>query len=124
MAMNESQGIRTHCIDTSALVKLYLKEPESERVRRYLDKHGVLSVTAITFAETLGVLKSKWKRNKICQEEYLAASEELVVSVFGETIQIDESVSLTDRQTFNDAEAFCKKHELDLADALQLVAMK
>ncbi|MCC6714024.1 MAG: hypothetical protein IT496_02245 [Gammaproteobacteria bacterium] len=44
--------------------------------------------------------------------------------VFEETIQIDDSVSLTDRSTFNEAETYCKRYSLDIADALQLVALK
>ena len=122
--MNEMNGVRVHCIDTSALVKLFVKEPESERVIAYLGQHGVLSVTAITFSEVLGVLKSKWHREELTQEKYLAASEELAVSVSGGSIQIDDSVSLTERKTFDKAEMLCKKYTLDLADALQLVAMK
>ena len=119
-----SQAVKTRIVDTSALVKYFVEEPESKALRRYLDQHGVLSVTSITFAETLGVLKSKWLHKKLTQEEYLAASEDLAASVAGQKIQIDESVSLTDHVTFDKAESFCKRYDLDLADALQLVALK
>lgn len=122
--MSESRTIRTHCIDTSALVKFFVSEEGSVNVRTYLGEQGVVAVTAITLAETLGVLKMKWLRAELTQEQYLAASEELVVSVHNEAIQIDDSVSISAAETFASAESMCKKYQLDLADALQLVAMK
>lgn len=122
--MSESHTIRTHFIDTSALVKFFVYEEGSVNVRTYLGEQGVVAVTAITLAETLGVLKMKWLRAELNQEEYLAASEELIVSVHNETIQIDDSVSISTAETFASAESLCKKYQLDLADALQLVVMK
>ena len=115
--------IRTHYMDTSAIIKLLVQEDGSDKIRNYFSEHSIFSTTSICFAETLGVLKLKYLRKLISQEEYLSASEELMAHLRGTTLQI-EDVGISDRQIFNDVEALSKKYNLDISDCYQLVTLR
>jgi predicted nucleic acid-binding protein len=138
--------IRTHLLDSSALVKLLVKEDKSDLIRSYFDTHSVFWTTSFCFAETLGVLKRKWltKSQKtsgqsgsqgllaclrtkahggsISQDQYLSASEELAALVRNESISIEE-VQFTQRSVFDQAEDLAKKYGIDLVDSFQLVTL-
>jgi len=118
------ETIKTHLLDTSALVKLVVDEEGSENVRKYFAEKSVFWTTSLCFAEALGVLKVKhYYRKEITQEVYLAGSEELVAHLRNGSISIEE-VDITQISTFNEVEKISKLHSLDLADAFQIVTLK
>ena len=115
--------IRTHYLDTSVIVKLLVDEDGSTAVRAYLGGHAVNFTTSLCFAETLGVLKAKHVHNRISQEQYLAASEEIMARLRDQTLNI-EDIALTERAVFEEVESLAQKHTLDLADAYQLLTIR
>jgi predicted nucleic acid-binding protein len=115
--------IRTHYLDASAIVKLLVDEDGSAVLRAYFGQHSVFSITSICFAETLGVLKAKFLRKQIDREKYLAACEELMAHLRGETLVIDD-VGISGRSTFDQVEKLAEKYSLDISDAYQLVTLR
>ena len=119
------ETIRTHLLDASALVKLFLSEDGSETLRGYFYSRSVFWTTSLCFAEVLGVLKRKYlsKKEDLTKEEYLAASEDMVAHIRGGTISIEE-VDITQLAIFNEVEKIVEKYPIDLADAFQIVTLK
>jgi predicted nucleic acid-binding protein len=118
------ETIRTHLLDTSALVKLFVDEDGSERIRKYFDAKSVFWTTSLCFAEALGVLKvMRFYRKQITQEQYLSASEELVAHLRDRSISIEE-VDITQISIFNEVEKISQLYSIDLADAFQIITMK
>lgn len=115
--------IRTHYLDTSAIIKLLIDEDGSSTVRTYLAPHATRFTTSLCFAETLGVLKAKYVHHHISHEEYLAACEELMGEVRCQTLVI-EDVPVTERDVFDEVEGLAKRHSLDLSDACQLLTLR
>ena len=115
-------AIRTHYLDTSALVKLFIDEAGTDVLKVYFDNHSVFHTTSLCFAEALGVLKSKNSRKHISNEVYLSASEDLCISAFGHDIQIDE-ISITEPKAFRKSESLSKKYGIDLIDCFQIYTL-
>ncbi|MCF6226287.1 MAG: type II toxin-antitoxin system VapC family toxin [Xanthomonadales bacterium] len=118
-------AIRTHLFDASALVKLFLNEDGSEKVKKYFNSHSVFWTTSLCFGEVLGVFKRKFISNKedFTKEQYLFASEGLVAYIRNGSISIEE-VDITKLEVFNEVEKIVEKYSIDLADAFQIVALK
>lgn len=115
--------IRTHYLDTSAIVKLLVQEDGSATVRAYLERHATLATTSVCFAETLGVLKLKYLRKLLSEELYFAACDELMAHLRNQTLELDD-VGIAEWKTFREVEQIAKKHSLDIADAYQLVTLR
>jgi predicted nucleic acid-binding protein len=116
-------SIRTHYLDASAIVKLLIAEQGSTILRAYVGQHSVLYATYICFAETLGVLKAKFLRQQLDQEQYLSACEELVAHLRHHTLEIDD-VGISQGQVFDEVERLAQKYSLDISDAYQLVTLR
>lgn len=123
--IKEMGWIRTHYLDTSALVKLFVDEKGSESVRCYFNKQTVFYTTSLCFAETLGVLKTKYRHKHITQQKYLHACSTLMAYVAGERekIAIDD-FEIANRETYLEVEELAKKYKLDISDAFQIVTLK
>lgn len=115
--------IRTHYLDASAIVKLLVNEQGSEDVRKYFDKYSNFCTTSIYFAETLGVLKKKYLREDIMQQDYLGACNLLMAQISGESIGIDD-IEIANRQTYLEVEKLAQKYNLDISDSFQIVTLK
>jgi predicted nucleic acid-binding protein len=115
--------IRTHYLDASALVKLFIDEIGSAAVRSYLEPHATRITTALCFAETLGVLKAKHVHKHLTMEEYLSACEDMMGCLRGQTLTI-EDIGITERVVFDEVERLAKAHALDLSDACQLLTLR
>ena len=116
--------IKTHFLDTSAILKLVVDEDGCQRVRDYFSENSVFWTTSFCFFETLGVLKAMcFYRKNINQTKYLIASEEMVSLFRNESISIEE-VNIQEYLIFNETEHISKKYSLDIADAFQIVTLK
>lgn len=115
-------GIRTHYLDASAIVKLLVDEEGSDSLRAYCGVHSNFYATSVCFVETLGVLKAKARRQQLTQEEYLAACEDLIARLRDGTLEI-EDIGISQRQVFDEVEQLAKKQSLDISDAYQLVTL-
>jgi predicted nucleic acid-binding protein len=120
----EQKWIRVYYLDASALVKILIKEEGSEKVLQYFPSLDSFSTTSLCFAETLGVLKTKYfYRKEITKKEYLNASTELMGYVQENLLHIDE-VNITHNEIFEDVENIIYKYNLDVSDAFQIVTIK
>jgi predicted nucleic acid-binding protein len=122
-------AVRANCLDASALVKLYVAEPDSAAVRTYLEGEATWYSTPVCFFEALGVLKRK--RNlpeghpqKIGEEEYHHAGFAMVADFAARSKKLPD-LDMTDPRIFTAAQQMCKKYPmLDFADAFQILSVK
>ncbi len=116
--------IRTHYLDASAIVKLFVNEENSDILREYYYSHSVYSTTSLCFVEAIGVLKAKWLyRKEITHDEYLDAMNDLMASFSHESIMIDE-IKIKDRAVFKEVERLSELYALDISDAFQIYTLK
>jgi predicted nucleic acid-binding protein len=114
--------IRTHYLDASAIVKLFVTEAGSKSLRDYMGAHSTFTAIAPCFIEALSVMKGKHRRGDLTEEAYLSACEKLVSEIRDQTIGLEDIQ--TDRATYDKAESLAKKHKIDLIDAYQLYILK
>ena len=114
-------------LDASAAVKLVVTEKTgSENVRAYFANRSGFLMTSLCLVEALGVMKRKWLKKEIPQDQYFSACYVLLSHVRerpGRRIKIDE-IELTDPDTFMRAEELSRLYNLDLSDSLQIVSIK
>ena len=110
--------------DTSALAKLVLQEPGSDKIHAYIQKHhSAFYVTSWTVGETLGVIKRSWLKKRICKENYWRACDELLHTIYDVGWTVEE-VHVHEREVFSECERIARKHNLDVIDATQMVVIK
>jgi len=115
--------IKTHYLDASAIVKLLIDEDGSAVLREYFGKNSGFYTTSLRFVETLGVLKGKFLRDFITQDQYLTACEILTGQVRDDFIGIDE-IKIADPQVYREVDKIAKHYSLDISDAFQIVTLK
>ena len=117
-------AIRTHYLDASAIVKLFVNEKGSEHLRQYHNDHSTFYTTSLCFTEAIGVLKVKWLyRKEITQEQYLAVMNDLMACFAYESIGIDDT-EIKDREVFKEVEKLAERYSLDISDAFQIYTLK
>ena len=117
-------AIRTHYLDASAIVKLFVNEENSDLLQEYFNVHSTYYTTSLCFSEAIGVLKVKWLyRKEITQDQYLAAMNDLMASFADESIGIDDT-EIKDREVFKEVEILAERYSLDIADAFQIYTLK
>ena len=116
-------AIRPHYLDASALVKLFVAEPDAAAIREYYQSQSVFYTTTLCFGEALGILKAKRLRGELKKDKYLEACAELITMVRDEIVHIEE-VSITDATIYTEVEALADQYGLDVSDAFQLVTIK
>ena len=86
----KNKAVRTHYLDASAIVKLFVNEDGSEKLKEYFSKYSSFNTTSLCFAEALSVLKRKNRKKLLTEEAYFKAAEELCICAFGCNIEIDD----------------------------------
>lgn len=118
--MTGPESLRPHFLDTSALVKLFVEEPGSEALRMYFRCHSWFVTSPLCIAEALNVVKRKWNKHELTDQEYFAAAWGFLFSYRdGGQIQLARE-NLADHKVFSEARNMALKYRVDLADALQL----
>jgi predicted nucleic acid-binding protein len=120
--MDHFSIIHTHYLDASAAVKLVADEPGSENVRTFFSNESGFYMTQMCIAETYGALKLKFVKGHVTPEQYLRMCLLFTLHLQGK-IKTDTSI-LFDTTIYYGAEAFARKHKLDLSDAMQLFTLK
>lgn len=110
-------------IDTSALVKTLVREDGSDSIRHLFENGPPLYTSELCVGETLGVLKSKFFRNELSEDDYFKAAYYFTSLLRSTRLNI-KSVSITDPAIFFEVEELGKQHKLDLVDALQIVNLQ
>ena len=120
-------AVRTHYLDTSAIIKLLVDEADCKIIRDYFNKQGTFYTTSLCFAETLGKLKDmhfhRKPPNQITKAQYLDACNHLMAHITCGSIGIDE-IAINDREVYKEVENLVQKHSLDVADAFQIYTLK
>lgn len=118
-------NIRTHYLDASAIIKLLVNEPSSDRINRYYHQHSIFNTTSLCFAEALGVLKRKYLKQQITLEQYLGACDLLLAYVHPGSVGITiEEIEIKKRCAFQEVEALVKKYSIDVSDAFLIYTLK
>ena len=116
--------IKASHLDASAAVKLILQERGSQYIRSYFKDRSGFFITGFCLAEALGVLKRKWCRGELSQEQYFERCYVLLAYLRKPSrIRVDE-IELSSLDTFAKAEEIARRHKLDLSDSLQLASVK
>lgn len=121
--VREIMAIRTHFLDTSAIVKLLFEEDGSKKLKQYRNSHSGFYTTSLCFAETLGVIKARHVRKDIDHENYLRICHRFMMDITNKNIGIEE-ISITDQSVHHYVEKYAKDYGLDISDAFQLYTLK
>lgn len=113
-----------NCFDASALVKVWVDEPDCGPARHYFNTQSPTKYTTpFCYFETLSAMKLKWLRGLITREVYLNASFALTVW-FQASARKVKDIDLTHPPTFLRAKELVERYEVDLSDAFQLLSLK
>ena len=129
MDIEYTNTIKFFFLDASVLVKLVLDEPQGGDIRKIAGT-GTLYTTQMCVYEAYGVIKRKWKKKGIDDEQYIKANYSLSGHIRNGLINIVESSleNIDDFRRANDIiEQYTKsngEYLIDLSDALQLVTLK
>ncbi len=118
-----SQAGYAALFDASALAKNYLKEPGSDELRAFWNRHPTKYTTPFCLYETLGVLKLSANRRLITRAHYLDSAMRLV-SWYRESSAKLGDLDLTSVDVFSDAHELASDHGLDLSDAFQILSLQ
>lgn len=110
-------------LDTSALIKLFVDEDGSDRIRTYFGTQTVFFTSSLCFGETLGVLKAKNLRGEIGDNAYYHFCFEFMVHVSQGLIKV-EDVGITKWEIFSEVQSVAKTNMLDISDAFLIVTLK
>ena len=115
---------RVHYLDASVLVKLIITESGTDTIKKYMkaEHTSTFYATSLCFAETLGVLKTKYLCKPIDQEKYFTAGDVLSAYISGDIELVD--VDISDSAIFMEVEDIARRNGLDIVDAYQIVTIK
>ncbi|MFV1950411.1 MAG: type II toxin-antitoxin system VapC family toxin [Nitrospinota bacterium] len=100
-------------LDTSSLVKLYIEEPHSSKVRGWVDEAEIVAVCRIAYPETVSALHRRFRSGDLPQNVYT-----LLTDKFSNDWKRLASIDFDERQ----AGDLAAKHELRGFDAVHLSA--
>lgn len=117
------QWCKAMYLDASAIVKLYVDEPQSAEVRSvFYSQPKPFNTTPLCLAEAFNVLKRKWTKGELTTDAYLAAANKLTVAAWGQEIEV-QGYGFIDPSIQKDIEKIVQTHGVDLSDALQLLTI-
>ena len=119
--MSGRDSVKVKYLDTSSIVKLYLEEDDSDKMRQFYSSDSSICTTRLTFYESLNVLKARLFKNST-KPDYYNKIEKLIIQGWGGKLEI-EDIEITNRDVFLYVKDIAIKYDLDLADAIQLYAI-
>jgi predicted nucleic acid-binding protein len=122
--------IPTYFFDASALVKLFVDEPDSRKAKMLLSQAGFIHTSWILLAEALGVMKRKWLKKDLTDHQYgrkvysffAHIREERFIPV--DVGDSDGKAQLRSLFNFSAIDARRKYPYLDVADVIQFQAIR
>ena len=118
------QATRASCFDASALVKLYIDEDGSEKLRSYWSIEPTKFTTSLCFYETLTQLKVYHFYRKVLD---LAAYKEATLDLcswFSTVVRSIQAPNFFSPRIFFEAQHIAEKYKTDLSDAFQICSIK
>lgn len=117
-------SVRADFFDASALIKVFVDEPNSEIVRNYWRTRATKYTTPYCFYEAMNILKSSWKnRGRLTLNGYLDAAWQLATWYGASSSRIDD-LDFNDPLTFAQTRYLAERSGLDLSDAFQIMSVK
>ncbi len=124
-------GCIAHYMDASALIKFFVNEDGSERIRNHVSRcfaarrsfELVFRTTYLCFGETLGYFKTKLRRREISQAQYSDVTERVLQSI-SHTFEIEEPFLHILPNVQSSVVQMIDRYNLDISDAFQLVAIR
>lgn len=117
--------VKVKFLDTSALVKLFLDEEGSDRIKDYYRTSVGFCCAEMVFYETMSVLKSRLFKNNN-KNRYFESIKELKIMGWGGrgTGKLEiEKIHISDHYVFKEVYDTAMKYDIDLADAIQIYAI-
>jgi len=114
--------MRPYFLDASAITKLVIQEKGSKEVRDLCRTSCVIRTTWLSLAETYGVIKLRWHREKWQKSVYFKKLFDLQKNI-QRRIKLDGSLNLNDKD-FHDVKRVLNQYSLDFSDALHVVMLK
>lgn len=119
-----STPVRANCFDASALVKVWVDEPDCGPARHYFNTQSPTKYTTpFCYFETLSAMKLKWLRGHISRDVYLKASFDITVWFQASSRKIKD-IDFTSPPIFLRAKEIVERYEIDLSDAFQILSVK
>lgn len=124
-------GCIAHYIDASALIKFFVEEDGSGRIRNHVSKcfaarrsfELVFRTTYLCFGETLGYFKTKRRRKELSQAQYSDIAKRVLQSI-SHTFEIEEPFLHILPNVQSSVAQMIDRYGLDISDAFQLVAIR
>lgn len=110
-------------IDTSSLLKLFIREPETAAVRRLIEIEPAVVVSSLARLETVVQLKAAWKGGDLTRAQYTRAVGQAAVVLAGEPFEIRSLPGTVFQIALRQHESFRDVHCRSL-DRLHLAAME
>ena len=124
MSANKSTSVRAVCFDASALLKLYVEEDGSDRLRAFFYGEPTKYTTHLCFHEALTLLKVNWLyRNKLTTEQYNSAVFDLVIW-FRDSASRYPDLDFTSPLVLPEVQRIAGQYDLDISDAFQILSVK
>lgn len=114
--------MRLYFLDASALTKLVIQEKGSRELRELCRTSSVIRTTWLSLAETYGVIKRRWRREKWQKSVYFKKLFDLQKNI-QQRIKLDSSINLKDKD-FREVRRVLNQYSLDFSDALHIVMLK
>lgn len=118
------KSVRVRYLDTSALVKLYIDEPDAYVLRAYFNAHAKPFFTSwLCVGEAFGVFKRRWTNGQLPTEDYFGAVRRLSVALWGNEVGV-ERYGEGDPFVIEEVRRIDSENPtLGFADALQLLTL-
>lgn len=104
-------------LDSSALVKRYLREPGTEAVAARFRANERIACSALTYAEILTVLGRKYQDGDLSEADFEAKRDDFVHDWMFSLLVLE-----VDTRTMSALEAIVKRYPLKASDAVHLAA--
>ena len=119
-----STAARASCFDASALLKLYVQEDGSDKLREYWNSEPTKFTTSLCFYEALTLLKVCHFYRKILDvKAYKRATFDLC-AWYGAISENIPELNFLSPEVFFAAQRTAEKHKIDLSDAFQIHTVK
>jgi PIN domain nuclease of toxin-antitoxin system len=107
--------MRPYFLDASAITKLVIQEKGSQEVRDLCRTSSVIRTTWLSLAETYGIIKLRWHREKWQKSVYFRKLFDLQKKI-QRRIKLDGALNLKD-EDFRDVKRVLNQYNLDFSDA-------
>jgi predicted nucleic acid-binding protein len=114
--------MRPYFLDASVITKLVIQEKGSKEIQALCRTPSVIRTSWLSLAETYGVIKRRWRREKWQKNVYFRKLFALQYNV-QRRIKLDGAVNLDDKD-FRVVENILNQYKIDFSDALHIVMLK